>query len=50
MELARLSFNYNLLALDGFNALSTLIADCACLDLRYSRLDEAIAILDQLDF
>ncbi|MCD2452578.1 HprK-related kinase A [Methylicorpusculum oleiharenae] len=48
MELAKLSFNYNLLALTGFNALSQLVENSGCYDLRYSRLEEAILSLDNL--
>ncbi len=48
MDLAKLSFNYNLLAFDGFNALNRLVVGCRCFDLRYSQLDEIIPALDCL--
>ena len=48
MELGRNAFNYLLLGLDGFNALSELVDASDCYDFRYSRLDDAVEIFDKL--
>jgi HprK-related kinase A len=42
------AFNYSLLGLTGFNALSSLIDKAECFDFTYSKLDEAIAVFDSL--
>jgi len=49
MDLAELSFNYNLLGLDGFTAIDRLIKNCRAFDLQYSCLDEALSTLDKLN-
>ena len=49
MRLAEQGFNYGLLGKTGFDALATLAAGCECHEFRYSRLDEAVALLGALD-
>lgn len=49
MRVAESCFNYTLLAQGGFHALGGLVDACDCFDLNYSRLDEAIALLDALE-
>lgn len=48
IELAKLSFNYNLLGPTSFEALNKLIDGCACFDLSYSNLDDAVPVMDNL--
>lgn len=48
MELGRNAFNYALLGLAGFQALTDLVDGCECHDFRYSRLEEAIQVFDRL--
>lgn len=48
VELARNAFNYTLHGARGFDTLADVVARAACLDFRYSRLDEAMACFDQL--
>ncbi len=49
MDLAQNSFNYSLLAEDGFLAISELIDKCDCYDFTYSQLDDAIKVFDELE-
>ena len=48
MEIARQSFNYNILGEAGFNLLTDLISNCECCNFTYSDLDDAIRIFDAL--
>ena len=48
LKLANNSFNYQLLGLQGFQAVTQLVRNCDCYILSYSDLDEAIATLNQL--
>lgn len=48
LELGRNSFNYMVLGLTGFEILGDVISDCDCFDFRYSQLDDAVAIFNQL--
>ena len=47
MQLADQSFNYNYLGPQGFRCVTELIGQCDCYSLRYSDLNEALAVLDQ---
>ncbi|MDD5297812.1 MAG: HprK-related kinase A [Rhodocyclaceae bacterium] len=49
MRLAEQGFNYGLLGRAGFDALSDLVDGCDCHEFRYSRLEEAVALLGALD-
>ena len=48
LELARNSFNYTVLGLHGFEALSRVIDASDCYDFEYSRLDDAVSVFDGL--
>lgn len=48
LELARNSFNYMVLGLSGFEALTEVIDGCDCYDFSYSQLDDAVAVFDEL--
>lgn len=48
MELGRNAFNYSLLGLDGFNTLAAIVTACDCFDFSYGRLDDAIAVFDEV--
>lgn len=48
MEIARQSFNYNVLGETGFNRLTDVVTKCDCYDFQYSNLDDAIRIMDGL--
>lgn len=48
IELAQNSFNFSVLAEDGFQAVTNLIGRSDCYDFTYSRLDDAIEIFDAL--
>lgn len=48
LELGRNSFNYPVLGLAGFELLADLISASDCYDFRYSQLEEAILLFDQL--
>jgi len=48
LRAAENSFNYNVLAETGFNALGDVIDVCECYDFCYSDLDEAIKTFDEL--
>lgn len=49
MHLIENAFNYTLLGLRGFEALTGMVDSCGCYDFSYSRLDEAITIFDGLE-
>lgn len=49
MRLAEQGFNYGILGKHGFEALGTLVESCECHEFRYSRLDEAVALLGALE-
>jgi HprK-related kinase A len=48
MHLAQNAFNYRQLGADSFRVGAALIDQAACYDLRYSRLDDAVATFDRL--
>lgn len=48
LELGRNSFNYTVLGLTGFEILADLISGSDCYDFRYSQLEEAVSLFDQL--
>lgn len=48
LELARNSFNYPVLGLQGFNLLADMVGACDCFDFSYGRLDDAIQVFDTL--
>lgn len=48
LELGRNSFNYMVLGLKGFEVLSKVINASDCYDFEYSRLDDAVAVFDDL--
>lgn len=48
IKLANNSFNYRLLGLRGFQAVSRLVHDCDCYMLSYSDLEEAVSALNRL--
>lgn len=48
LELGRNSFNYMILGLHGFEALSKVVGSSDCYDFEYSHLDDAVAIFDDL--
>ncbi len=48
MRAAKHAFNYELLGATGFELLANLIDRSSCHDLRYSRLDDALAMFDEL--
>lgn len=48
LELGRNSFNYTVLGLKGFEMLADLISASDCHDFRYSQLEDAMAVFDQL--
>lgn len=48
LELGRNSFNYPVLGLAGFELLADLISASDCYDFRYSQLEDAAALFDQL--
>ena len=47
--IAEQSFNYDLLGLDGFNAIGSLLDQCRCAKFTYSDLDEAMALFQEID-
>ncbi|WP_439115357.1 HprK-related kinase A [Hydrogenophaga sp.] len=49
VELASNSFNHHVHGRDGFEALANLVDRCACFDLSYGDLDEALAWFDALE-
>lgn len=48
LELGRNSFNYTVLGLTGFEVLADLISASDCYDFRYSQLEDAVSVFDQL--
>jgi len=48
IELAKNSFNYNLLGKQGFNSLCDLVERSQCYKFEYSNLNEAISLFDEL--
>jgi HprK-related kinase A len=48
LELGRNSFNYTVLGLTGFETLAGLISASDCYDFRYSQLEDAVSVFDQL--
>jgi HprK-related kinase A len=48
MRVAQNAFNYSLTAERGFDALGKVIGECTSFDFTYSKLDEAIALFDNL--
>lgn len=48
MRSAKHAFNYEMLGSTGFDLMAGLIDRCACHDLRYSKLSEAIAMFDAM--
>jgi hypothetical protein len=48
LELGRNAFNYTVHGLAGFELLADVIAASDCYDFRYSQLDEAVTMFDQL--
>jgi HprK-related kinase A len=48
LELGRNSFNYMILGLSGFEALSRVVGASDCYDFQYSQLDDAVAVFDDL--
>lgn len=48
LELGRNSFNYMILGLSGFEALSHVVGASDCYDFQYSQLDDAVAVFDDL--
>lgn len=48
LELGRNSFNYTVLGLTGFDVLADLISASDCYDFRYSQLEDAVSVFDQL--
>jgi HprK-related kinase A len=48
MRVAGMAFNYSLLGLTGFETLTRLVDACACYDFRYSDLDQAVAVFEEL--
>lgn len=49
LDLASNSFNHHIHGVSGFNALVSLVNQCQCFDLRYSRTDEALDWFDKLE-
>ena len=48
LELGRNSFNYPVLGLAGFDALSAVISSSECFDFTYSQLEDAVTVFDDL--
>jgi hypothetical protein len=48
MRLIEQAFNYDILGARGFEAAAGLVDRCACLELSYGDLDEAVAIFAAL--
>jgi hypothetical protein len=49
IELGQNAFNYSVHGRRGFHLLADVMQGCACFNLRYSSLDEAIATFDALE-
>ena len=48
LELARNAFNYLVLGLTGFEVLTAVVSASDCYDFRYSQLEQAVAVFDNL--
>jgi hypothetical protein len=48
VDLARNSFNFGVLGAPGFERLCDLVEGSRCFDFSYSRLDDAVAVFEQL--
>ncbi len=48
LKVAENSFNYNVLGVNGFDALGALIDASDCYEFKYSHLDEALALFAEL--
>lgn len=48
VKLAENSFNYNVLGMQGFNALCEIVNQCACFELTYSELDDAVDYFEEI--
>jgi hypothetical protein len=48
MLIAEQSFNYDIHGERGFDAVGDLVSHCACHQLTYSRLDDAVGIFEDL--
>lgn len=48
LELGRNAFNYTVLGLTGFEMLADVISASDCYDFRYSQLEDAVSVFDQL--
>ena len=48
LQLSRNAFNSGVTGREGFHALADLVGRCDCYDFRYSRLDDAVAVFDDL--
>jgi hypothetical protein len=48
LDLGRNSFNYSILGLAGFEALSKVVSASKCYQFAYSRLDDAVSVFDAL--
>jgi hypothetical protein len=49
MEIANNAFNYSVLGVEGFEIVKSVVDRADCFSFRYSNLDEAIAVFDQLE-
>ena len=49
MEIANNAFNYSVLGVDGFDILTKVVDRADCYSFKYSNLDEAIAVFEQLE-
>jgi len=49
MEIANNAFNYSVLGIEGFEVLKKVVDQANCFSFKYSNLDEAIAVFDQLE-
>lgn len=49
MEIANNAFNYSVLGVEGFDILKKVVDRADCYSFKYSNLDEAIAVFEQLD-
>lgn len=49
MEIANNAFNYSVLGVEGFDILKSVVDRADCFSFRYSNLDEAIDVFDQLE-
>ncbi len=49
MEIANNAFNYSILGVEGFDVLKKVVDRADCFSFKYSNLDEAIAVFEQLE-